>query len=421
MLKRIALSDLQTGMFVHKFDGSWFDHPFWRARFLVEDEKKLKTLKSSHLRGVIIDTDRGRDVIVPERHGEVPVSPSAAALKARLKAIRKREPREEQPVVPTSMEQELNAAQGIADRAKDSLSRTFIAARLGKAINVRAVEPVVNDILASIRRNPQAFSGLMRCKLRNEVMFGHALAVSALMVSLARQMKLSAQEIHYCGLAGVLLDTGVNYLPQSGDTPADALPNADPKIWQQHVVLGYRSLQNAGTLPDVVLDACLQHHERLDGTGYPKGLEKGQITLIARMAAICDTFDFLLTGTGHAAPLDPAAAIEHMRTMEGAFDEDILRQFIESVGLYPVGSFVELRSGKLAMVIDEDREEHTQPVVQAFYSLATGERIIAHRIELARCEGDEAIVGIADLTGLGPPDDAQLRELILLSTFRNTA
>jgi HD-GYP domain-containing protein (c-di-GMP phosphodiesterase class II) len=322
MLKRIALSDLETGMFVHKFDGSWFDHPFWRARFLVENSEKLNAIRSSQLNGVIIDTSRGRDVAAPANHAPGPeIASGKNAARARFKSIRKHETPEEQPIVPTSMKQELHAAQAIADRARDSLGRTFIAARLGKAINVRAVEPVISDILASVRRNPQAFSGLMRCKLRNEVMFSHSLAVGALMVSLARQMKLTAQEIHYCGLAGVLLDSGVNYLPQSADAPVDDFRNADPKIWQQHVMLGYRALENAGNLPEVVLDACLQHHERLDGTGYPKGLEKGQITMIARMAAICDTFDFLLTKSDNNAALDPAAAIEHLRTMEGAFDE----------------------------------------------------------------------------------------------------
>ncbi|SHN60329.1 hypothetical protein SAMN02745193_02105 [Erythrobacter sanguineus] len=90
---------------------------------------------------------------------------------------------------------------------------------------------MVHDILASARRNPQAFSGLMRCKLKNEVMFRHALSVSALMISLARKMKLSAQEIHDCGLAGLLLDIGVNYLPQTITPPFGDFRNTDPKIW----------------------------------------------------------------------------------------------------------------------------------------------------------------------------------------------
>ena len=321
--------------------------------------------------------------------------------------------------MPVTIGQELGAAQAIAEKANENLNRTFTDARLGKALNVRTVEPVVNDILASARRNPQAFSGLMRCKLKNEVMFRHALSVSALMISLARKMKLSAQEIHDCGLAGLLLDIGVNYLPQTITPPFGDFRNTDPKIWQQHVMLGYRALSNDGDLPQSVLDACLQHHERIDGSGFPNGLAADQIAVVARMTAICDTFDFLLSKTTATAPLDPAMALQHMKAMDGAFDEDILCHFIESVGIYPVGSFVVLRSEKLAMVIDVDPKDHTRPILQAFYSLSKGERILPHRIALTNNADTDEITGIADLSDLGLPEDGLLREMIFLSAFKS--
>lgn len=261
----------------------------------------------------------------------------------------------------------------------------------------------------------------MRCKLKNELVYRHALSVSALMVSLARKMKLPSQEIHNCGLAGLLLDIGVNYLPQTLDPPNGDFRNAGLKIWQQHVTLGYRALLNDDDLPQLVLDAVFQHHERIDGSGFPKGLEGHQITTVAKMAAICDTFDFLLSKTSTAAALDPAGAIQHMNEISGRFDDDILRLFIESVGLYPVGSFVRLRSEKLAMVVDEDLKDHTKPVVQAFYSLATGEQITPHRIKLARNDEQDYIIDIAELSGLGLPEDTHLRDMIFLSTYKNAA
>ncbi|MEM1197463.1 MAG: DUF3391 domain-containing protein [Pseudomonadota bacterium] len=423
MLKEIDLSDLEVGMFIHKMEGTWFDHPFWKSNFLIEDQKRLHTLKQSKLRGVVIDTTKGRDVIAPVPKARAsagkPTAPAKTTANKRMAAISKRTKREVDAFRPLSTEQEMVTAQAIAHKAKESLHRTFMAARLGKALNVKAVEPVVQDVLASVRRNPQAFSGLMRCKLQNELMFRHALSVSALMVSLARRMKLPAQEVHNCGLAGLLLDVGVNYLPKTIDPPNGDFRNADPKIWQQHVTLGYRSLLNDGDLPELVLDAVLQHHERIDGQGYPEGLEEHRITKVAKMAAICDTFDFLLSKTNSAAALDPASAIEHMKEMHGAFDAEILRQFIESVGLYPVGSFVRLRSEKIAMVIDEDDKDHTKPVVQAFYSLDLKEEIKTHRIALAQSDAEDAILEIADLSGLDLPEDQFLREMIFLSTYKN--
>lgn len=416
MLKRIALSQLELGMFVHKMEGSWFSHPFWKAKFLIDDAEKLATLRYSALDGVVIDTSKGKDVAGP-RDADQPAAPAQAQPSqiSRLRSVKARSMVQNEPV---STEVELQAAKAIAGRAQKAIHNTFIAARLGKAINLKVVQPVVTDIMESVRRNPQAFGGLMRCKLKNEMMYQHALSVSALMVALARQMKLSQSETHEAGLAGLMLDIGVNYLPPIPDLPDNDFRNADPKIWQQHVMLGFRALQNDGTLPQTVLAACLEHHERMDGTGFPKGLGKGQISTIGRMAAICDTFDFMLTRTASSDALDPAVAVARMRQMEGAFDPEILRSFVESVGLYPVGSFVELQSGKIALVIDEDPRDKSKPVVQAFYSKITNERVLPHRIELSQGKGKDEIVGIADLSGYDLPDKAQLRELVFMTAHK---
>lgn len=421
MLKQIAVSELQLGMFVHKFEGGWFDHPFWKAKFLIEDTEKLAAIKESRLRAVVIDTAKGKDMSSPA-HAKAPAAPQPdSPATSRIKSIRQRSAVQQSATHPVSMTQELESAAAIADQAREKLNKAFIAARLGKALDVRKVEPVVSDILASVRRNPQAFSGLMRCKLKNEQIFRHALSVSALMVALADRMKLPAQDIHNCGLAGLLLDIGVIYLPIAGDPPGGNYRNLDERVWQSHVLLGHRALENDGGLPQLVLDGCLLHHERMDGRGYPKRLAGTDIPVVARMAAICDTFEFLMAGTDKIPKLDPAAAVEAMRAQKGAFDEDILRQFIETVGLYPVGAFVVLSSRKLAMVIDEDRKDPMRPVVQAFYSLDSGERILPHRIALAQGNDDERIVSIADLSGLDLPEDSQLRELVFLSAYRSQA
>lgn len=423
MLKQIAVSELEVGMFVHKFEGGWFDHPFWKAKFLIEDADKLAAIRDSRVRAVVIDTERGRDLI-----GAAPAAARAACAAgattpapaaARARNLKQRTAVQIAASQPVSMAQELDNAQAIAEQAQAKLSKTIMAASLGKALDVRKVEPVVSDILASVRRNPQAFSGLMRCKLRNEKIFRHALSVSGLMVALADRMKLSPVEIHNAGLAGLLLDIGVTYLPQVQGVQDPDFRQIPKRVWQSHVMLGYRALKNDGELPDAVLDACLMHHERIDGSGFPQGCAGDEIPVIARMAAICDSFEQRLGGYAGRAPMDPAQAVASLRKRVGAFDEEILRAFIEAVGLYPVGSFVVLASRKLAMVIDEDRKDPMRPVVQAFYSLESGERILPHRITLAEGNDNERIMGIADLTGLDLPEDSQLRELVFLSAYRN--
>jgi HD-GYP domain-containing protein (c-di-GMP phosphodiesterase class II) len=429
MLKQIAVSELEVGMFVHKFEGSWFEHPFWKAKFLIEDAERLAAIQESRVRTVVIDTEKSRVLAAAGHHAparpaaaaHAPAAHAASATNSRISSIKQRTAVQASSSQPVTMEQELTAAAAIAEQGRDKLSKTIMAARLGKALDVRKVEPVVTDILASVRRNPQAFSGLMRCKLKNEKIFRHALSVSALMVALADKMRLSPSEIHNCGLAGLLIDIGVTYLPQVQNVPDPDFRHMPRRVWQSHVMLGYRALKNDGELPQPVLDACLYHHERMDGSGFPQGRSGDDIPVIARMAAICDSFEQRLGGYSGRAPMDPAQAVATLRQREAAFDQDILHLFVETVGFYPVGSFVELASRKLAMVIDEDRKDPLRPVVQAFYSLDSGERILPHRIVLSECNDNERILGIADLTGLGLPADAQLRELVFLSAFRNQA
>lgn len=432
MLKQIAVSDLQLGMFVHKFEGNWFDHPFWRGKFLVADADKLAVIRASRVRAVVIDTSKGRDLqnsgarITPAQaeRADAPRSASAPAggsTVSRLGSIKRRTAAQIAAPREVSFAEEVENAGQIASRGREQLGKLFLDARLGKALDVRKVQPVVSDILASVRRNPQAFSSLMRCKLKNEQVFRHALSVSALMVALAERMKLSGQEVRDCGLAGMLLDIGVNYLPQADQLVIGDERARDGRQWRSHVMLGYRALQNDESLPLSVLDACLLHHERIDGRGYPQQRSGKDIPMIARMAAICDSFEFLLVGSPSRPGLDPAAAVAELRAQSGAFDEEVLRVFVETVGLYPVGSFVELASQKIAMVIDEDRKDPNRPVVQVFYSLTTRERVQPYRIVLAAPNQTDRIVKIADLSGLGLPGDATLRELVFLSTCRNAA
>lgn len=202
MLKRVALPDIEVGMFIHKLEGSWFKHPFWKSRFLLDDPTNLEQLQTSELDGVIIDTSKGKDVaskvseVASDEPKPIVQSNSAPAKSAgkkpsgRLAALKARQSIDLASTEPTSTAAEVNTAQVVAQRVQKAVALAFIDVRLGKFVSLRKVEPLVQEIYASVRRNSQAFGGLMRCKLNNGFVYRHALSVSALMVSLARQMKL---------------------------------------------------------------------------------------------------------------------------------------------------------------------------------------------------------------------------------------
>lgn len=421
MLKEIPVSDLRLGMFVHKMNGGWFDHPFWKAKFLVDDAARLQTLKSSALKSVVIDTSLGEDIEQDRCSASTAQgrgSDAKASKQERLRSIKRGQSSCEQARRPVSTAAEVSAAQGVADRGSAKLKEMLRSARLGRAISVASVAPIVGDIQASISRNSQAFHGLMRCKLTNEFVYRHSLCVSALMISLARKMNLPSKEIIDAGLTGLLLDIGTSYYPKTIIPPFADFSQLEPEIWHQHVQLGHLALRYDDAASDWVIDACLHHHERIDGTGFPEGLRGDEISVGGKMAAICDTFNFMLNDKGGGRALDPSDAVKRLREMEGAFDQNILRKFIESVGKFPVGSFVRLRSDRIGMVIDENPKDETRPVIEVFYCLKEGKRIAQTRVKIGDGFDEDEIMETGDISQLDLPDEAYLREVIFLAAVR---
>lgn len=426
MLKRINVSDVEIGMFIHKLEGSWFKHPFWKSRFLLQDETMLDDLLSSDVEAVVIDIGKGHDV---RRLRQAPLQ-SPFQAKARPVAGRNlRRPREApapamppadlRSTAPNSMGREFGLAKQVAGKSRKVVSRVFLESRLGKAIKASYVEPVIEDIFCSIQRNPHAFNGLMRCKRDNEYVYRHALAVSALMISLGRQMKLPPQRIREAGMAGLLMDVGIGLLPVDLSLYGGDYRNLDPEILNQHIMLGYEFLDAGGGMPASVLDVALNHHELMDGSGYPNRLAGDRIDQLSRMAAICDAYDSMVSDTADGSGMDPASSLQQMKLMKGWFDPAILDRFIETMGVFPIGSVVLLRSDRLAMVVAQDPSDHTRPKVKPFFANITGKFLRTDAIALADCYGDDEIVGTVEPADFGIDDFPKIRERLFENAHAN--
>jgi HD-GYP domain len=425
-LKHISPSQVELGMFIHSFQGNWLAHPFWRAKFLLNDDERLQAVRDSALNAVVIDTDRGRDVAdvqapVAERAlGHRTVARPAPAPPAFMRAAAGNPFAAAQRSPSAGTFKEFGNARRAAGAGRKVISKLFIEARLGKAPRVAEVTPVVEEIHASIERNPHAFSGLMRCKMDMAPIYQHMLSVSALMISLARQMGLPPHESRIAGMAGLLLDVGVAKLDIDPADFANGLDRIDQDEWHKHCYVGRDMLASADDVPEEVLQIVTRHHELMDGTGFPQGLEARQIDNLSRMAAICDTFDLLVSGASSGQFIDPAEAMRMMMGMESSFDMEILGRFREALGVWPVGSFVILRSGRVAMVVDQDRSDSGLPTVHAFHSAITGKPAKPRTIELASCFGTDAIHGAADPEELGLGSPQELRAKIFASLERTS-
>ncbi len=280
-----------------------------------------------------------------------------------------------------SLAQERKRARDIVSAAKTQIVSAFDDVRFGHNLNVEALWPLVTAITASVERHPAAILGVTRIKDRHEYTYLHTVAVCGLMIELARRLKLPTDQHHDIGLAGLLHDVGKARLPTTLLDKPGALTAQEQSVMHQHCQLGHDILTSSEqALPAVVLDVCLHHHERLDGSGYPDRRSGNNVSLAARMAAICDVYDAVTSPRPYKACWSPAEAIEYMAERPHHFDPEVLRAFTGMIGIFPVGSMVRLQSERLAVVLDEPEENPLAPAVCPFFCVMTKQLLPLRRI-----------------------------------------
>jgi putative nucleotidyltransferase with HDIG domain len=291
-----------------------------------------------------------------------------------------------------SMGDELQNASIVLKRSKVVVNTLFAEARMGNAVNTSDCLPLVNDVVESIDSNSDALIGLCRLKTADEYTYMHSVSVCALMVSLGRQLGLDDAACRDAGLAGLLHDLGKAAMPQDILNKPDKLTDEEFTIIKSHPVKGHEMLLASGVDNERVLDVCRHHHERIDGKGYPDKLAADNITLIARMSAVCDVYDAVTSDRPYKSGWDPAEAISRMASWEGHFDPTVLQTFVKTIGIYPVGSLVRMASGKLGVVVEQNPRKLTAPKVKLFFSTKSGMPLLPKLIDLAESHVTDKIV-----------------------------
>ena len=313
---------------------------------------------------------------------------------------------------------EFAAAKKLVTKAERVVSQVFLKARLGETVRLADVEPVVDEIFGSISQNQFVLAGLLRCRQSKAEVYRHALSVCALMVAFARTLKMNPAEVRHAGLAGMMCDVGVGQMPESLEPVGGDYRALFLHLLPQHIYFGHDLMSASPGTPPEVLEAILDHHERLDGSGYPRGLKGEQIGKLARMVAICDEFDYLVTGGFRSPAIDPTEAVAQLQSRADELDQNLVASFVESVGVYPIGTFLRFESGRVGMVVGVSPFDATNPTVRMFYSLPLRTMIRQSTIDLSSCYGQEKIAGVANLDGLEIPDPAFLRNRLLTAAYR---
>ena len=337
---------------------------------------------------MVIDSGKGLDV------QEAPsLAEAQAATEREIVEIAAKTP----VVTRVSLGEEMRRAVQIRHQASTLVRTVMQDARLGKAIELDQVEPVVQSITESILRNPGALVGLLRIKTKDDYTFLHSVSVCTLLVAFCRSRNIAADVTHQAGLGGLLHDTGKALVPDAILNKPGPLTDEEFAIVKRHPRDGYDILRKTPEVGPIPLDITLHHHERRDGSGYPARQANDQISELAQMAAIVDVYDAITADRCYHKGMSAAAALRKIyEWSKFHFNPQYAQEFMRCVGIYPVGTMVMLESGRLGVVIEPHETNLLAPKVNVFFNTKQNLYIKPETVDLSRglgFGGGDKIVG----------------------------
>jgi HD-GYP domain-containing protein (c-di-GMP phosphodiesterase class II) len=395
--KRVSVSQLKPGVYVAALDRSWLQTRFFFHRRMIKDAKEIELLKKHGIREVIIDTRRGADVELPASDSELQTTPAVDNEPASETAAEKR-PASPSDAVFQPLAKELEVARSIHAEALASAQNIFHGVGSGSAVNSPAAKRVVTDLLASITRSPEANLLLTQMRRFQNDLFVHAVNVCVISLIVGTLERFET-EISALGLGALLHDVGKTRLPRSLIRRKEPYTESERRLLEQHPQLGTVILTQSENIPELTTRIVAEHHERIDGSGYPAGNRGTEISLYSQIVGITDTYDAMLMGRKNA-PLQPIEILRqlYLEGNAGAFDRALIERIIRCLGVYPAGTLVELNTGERAIVIAANRVDSLKPIL----------RVISSRDGLALSNGP--IISLAD-SAFGPGDRRIIRAL----------
>ena len=421
MYSRVAVKDLKVGMFVADLDRPWIDTPFVLQGFLITDRRQITELQQV-CQWVVVDRARSTGdefrkpdepavavkgmksepvatVMVDEKAppaapAEVPPREAAQGREGRggimdsLRSFFRRTPKglpadpaklpsdaQRAALLPPSVavtiypdtrtvEEEVAPARAAFDRSSEMLRKLASDVWAGHPVEIARVEEVVDEMVESMVRNPDALMWVAKLRERDLTTYGHGLQVAVYLVAFGRHLGFPRAELSQLGTIGLLLDIGKMKLPRALLEKQGKLTPEEFETAKSHVTLGLEILAATPNWPVEVLEGIAQHHERMNGGGYPQGLKGEAIGIFGRMAGIADCFAALTKSRPYA---EAVSSYEALRSITGwggdYFHAPLTEQFVQAIGVFPVGSLVELSTGEVAVVVSHNKVRRLKPRV----------------------------------------------------------
>ena len=357
-VRKVTVDSLKIGMYVSSLDRPWLETPFALQGFLVKSQRDIDKI-SKFCEFVYVDFEKSEVKEAPTKKRSAPVS-------------RPRKTRQE--LFPSRTLSDYRDAGQFGDeypKARQAITtlttgvtNIFDSVTKGSGLDVVKVKRSVEPMVESITRNPDACIWLARMKQADTYTYQHSIGCSIWAVALGRQLGLPKPDLRSLAIGGLLFDVGKLQVDKELIDANRKLNDEEYQIVQNHVQLGLDAVKKSGLMNKDVLEMIEYHHERHDGSGYPKGLKGDQIPIFARIAAIVDCYDAITSHRSYAKALPPSMAIKMLYEWRDVdFQAELVEEFIQAVGIYPAGTLVELSSGQVGVVLSEYRTRRLRPKV----------------------------------------------------------
>ncbi len=369
MKKKIDICDLEMGMYVSRLDRPWMDTNFLFQGFEVMDDATLSDLKNL-CKYVIIDTD-----YTPENKQSQPAAQPGIKLKSASDSDIETTPELTDVLAgpptqkrwqsdKTTLEEELPRAREIESATRNVLYNTLEDVRLGRTIDSAAAKAVIAELVESIISNPDAMGVLCQLKIADEYTALHSVRVCILALTFGRHLDMTREELNLLGVGALLHDVGKMKVPAEILNKSGKLTDKEFEIIKTHVPLGVAVLERSHGISPISIQVAANHHERYGGGGYASGIKGDTIGAFGMIGGVVDCYDAITSDRTYHKGITSYDALSKMyQWRTSAFHPGLIEQFIQCMGVYPIGSLVELSTGAIGVVATVNRERRLKPRV----------------------------------------------------------
>ncbi|MBW4934753.1 HD-GYP domain-containing protein [Marinobacter sp. F4206] len=389
MIKRVPISALKVGMYITDLNNDWIPHNSQRKRGVIKKEETIEKIRRMGVAFVYIDASKGLDTQDSETATEVDRRNESALQSAgeQTPGLRAQVP----------MAEELVIAQKIHSQAQGLVGDFMNNVKIGGAIDIAPIHQLADELQNSVLRNANALSCLGRIREKDNYLLEHSVNLSVLMSLFGNYRALPGDVLHQTIVGALLHDLGKILTPDEILNKPGRLSAEEFEVMKLHARHSRDILSTTEGIGELAVITAAQHHERLDGSGYPEGLRGDEISVYGRMVAITDVYDAITADRVYHKGMTPTQGLKKLLEWSGDhLDPDLVKQFIRCIGLYPVGAMVLLESGRLGVVVEANEQDQRLPVVRVMYHTRFRMPITVDTVDLAKPGAQDRILRSVD-------------------------